>query len=67
MLSVIFFANELSTHSNTMEKTPNSSKILASFKSLFLSIVSLPLVVSLLQFANLGTATMVRVPVYHVG
>jgi hypothetical protein len=36
---VISFASELSTHSNTIEKTPNSSKILASCKRFFLSAI----------------------------
>ena len=36
-LFVIFFANDVSIHSKTIEKTPASSKSLASFKILFLS------------------------------
>ena len=35
---VISFARELSIHSNTIEKTPDAERDLASFKILFLSV-----------------------------
>ena len=40
---VICLANEVSTHSRTIENTPANSNRLASFKSIFLSFVFLPL------------------------
>ena len=40
---VIFFANDFSTHSNTIEKTPEDESTLASFKILFLSVLFFPL------------------------
>ena len=39
---VISFAKDFSTHSNTIENTPEDSKIFASFKILFLSAIFFP-------------------------
>ena len=40
---VIIFAKDYSTHSKTIEKTPEDESALASFKILFLSILFFPL------------------------
>ena len=51
---VTIFANDVSTHSNTIEKTPADSNNCASFKILLLSEIFLPLNLNVLSVVLTG-------------